>query len=570
MFGSMRRNSRSSAATPTEPVEGEPAGSSGTASPEARPSLTSSTTRARLREIFARRGFRQLFATRIVSQVGDGVFQLSAGAVLLFDHPGKNPALALVGVFAVALIPYSAIGPFVGVFIDRWERRTILTWLPVGRAAVAAMIPAAALLGKHGWAFYLVVLIVLSSNRFFLATISAVLPQLVDEEDLLIANAAATTGGSIANVIGQGLGAGISALTGGTVASALSSAAFVGSAVTARSIPVRRGFLPERRPLWQDVKDVVSEMMEGARDVAGNARVVYALSAVTVVQLFVGAMTGVLVYFFIHVLRLSVGSAVGVLGVLAVGIGLGVISVPFLARKIRRDRLIPLAFILGGLGNVIAAPHLTRTSGTIGTILVGASYALAKIPVDTIVQEEMADVVRGRAFSLYDMVFNLARVAGIGIVAGVYQFNADSGWIVWSIGATFFIAAGFFAAWEGRREMGRKGLFRRGGKRGARRPADLLLPGEMVTVRAYAGSRADEEPRAIVVGGRELPIERIDWRAIVEESGRRARVFVVRAGGRRVRLSHQEEAGWEIVRVGPIPSHAAEASTPTQPRKLRP
>jgi MFS family permease len=549
-------------------MEGEPAGGPGPAFPQ-RPSLTSSTTRARLREIFSRRGFLKLFATRLVSQAGDGVFQLSAGAVLLFDHPGKNPALALVGVFAVALIPYSAIGPFVGVFIDRWERRTILTWVPVGRAVVAVMIPAAALLGKRGWAFYLVVLIVLSSNRFFLATISAVLPQLVDEEDLLIANTAATTGGSIANVIGQGVGAGISALTSGTIASALSSVAFAGSAVTARSIPVRRGFLPDRKPLWQDVKDVVSEMADGARDVRSNARVVYALSAVTVVQLFVGAMSAVLVYYFIHVLRLSVSSAIGVLGVLAAGIGLGVISVPFLARRIRRDRLIPLAFVIGGLGNVIAAFHLSRTSGTIGTVLVGASYALAKIPVDTIVQEEMDDVVRGRAFSLYDMVFNLARVAGIGIVAGVYQLHADSGWIVWAIAITFFIAAGFFAAWEGSREMGRKSLFKRRGKKAPRHPADLLVPGEMVTVRAYAGSRADEEPRAIVIEGREVPIEQIDWRAIVEEPNRRARIFVVRAGGRRVRLAHQDETGWEIERVGPIPVHSTERPANPPPRRLR-
>ena len=47
---------------------------------------------------------------------------------------------------------------------------------------------------------------------------SAVLPQLVEEEDLLVANTVATTGGSIANVVGQGLGAGISAVTGGTFA----------------------------------------------------------------------------------------------------------------------------------------------------------------------------------------------------------------------------------------------------------------------------------------------------------------------------------------------------------------
>jgi hypothetical protein len=219
----------------------------------------------------------------------------------------------------------------------------------------------------------------------------------------------------------------------------------------------------------------------------------------------------------------------------------------------RHDRLVPLAFLVGGLGNLIAAPHFSRANALIGTVLVGISYAFAKIPVDTIVQEEMADMVRGRAFSLYDMIFNLARVVGIGVIGLAYEYHADSGMLVWGIAGVFFLAALWFGAWERRREMGLTGWFRRRIK--GQKPADMLQPGEMVTVRAYAGGRADEEPRAIVVAGQEVPIEAIDWRAIVEESGRRARVFVVRAAGRRIRLSqHEDDIGWQIERVGPAPA----------------
>ncbi|TML78075.1 MAG: MFS transporter [Actinobacteria bacterium] len=553
----MPPSSRSSEPTPTDEMNEGPAGPSGPVA-STRSGNPQRSTRDQVRRLFTASGFRRFFATRMISQLGDGVFQLSAGAVLLFDHPGKNPALALLGVFAVALVPYSALGPFVGVFIDRWERRKILTWVPVGRALCAATIPAAVLLGKRGWAFYLVVLVVLSSNRFFLATMSAVLPQLVEEDDLLVANTVATTGGSIANVVGQGLGAGISAVTGGTFASAVSSVAFAGSAVTARAVPVHRGFTPERGPLLRELKDVVAEMVDGARIVARNARVVYALAAITMIQLLVGAMSGVLVYFFIHVLQLKVGSAAFVLGVLAAGIGAGVVLVPFIARRMRHDRLVPLAFAVGGLGNLIAAPHFSKLNALIGTVLVGISYALAKIPVDTIVQEEMADMVRGRAFSLYDMIFNLARVVGIGVIGFAYEEHADSGMLVWGIAGVFFLAAFSFGMWERSREMGLKGWWARRKNRGPK-PEDMLQPGEIVTVRAYAGSRADEEPRAIVVGGHEVPIQAIDWRAIVEESGRRARVFVVRAAGRRVRLSqHEDDTGWQIERVGPLPQGPAD------------
>ena len=77
-----------------------------------------------------------------------------------------------------------------------------------------------------------------------------------------------------------------------------------------------------------------------------------------------------------------------------------------------------------------------------------------------------------------------------------------------------------------------------------------LAAGEMVTVRAYAGSRADEEPRAIVVGGGEIPIETVEWRAVVERAGERRRVFVVRVAGSRIRLAHVEPSSlWEVERV---------------------
>jgi hypothetical protein len=265
-------------------------------------------------------------------------------------------------------------------------------------------------------------------------------------------------------------------------------------------------------------------------------------------------MSGVLVFYFIHVLHLKVGSSAFVLGVLAAGIGVGVVLVPFVGRRMRHDRLIPLAFVVGGLGNLVSAPHFSRINALVGTVLVGISYALAKIPVDTIVQEEMADMVRGRAFSLYDMLFNLARVVGIGVVGIAYEMHADSGMLVWAIAAVFYVAALTFGGWERRREMGPRGWLTRWRKPKPPKPADMLQPGEMVTVRAYAGARADEEPRAIVVGGHEVPIDAIDWRAIVEESGRRARVFVVRAAGRRIRLSHQDEdTGWQIERVTTLP-----------------
>lgn len=418
--------------------------------PAARGSLT---TRAQIREIFAQDGFRRILAARVVSQMGDGVFQLSAAAVLLFEHPGANPVLDLLGITVITLIPFSAIAPFTGVFIDRWERHKILTRVPLLRAGVAALLPLAAMAGENSVAFYAVVLFVLSANRFFLATMSAVLPELVPPGDLLVANSAATTGGAIASVVGQGIGAALSSAFGGVRTATIAALAFTASAWAANRVPAPRALQVHREPLLEELREVMSELREGMRALVRSPRVVYGLSAIAAVQVLIGALVGVLIFFFIRTLGLKVGSATGVLAVLAVGIGIGVVGVPAVARRVRHDVLIPIAFLIAAVGTALSGIVLTRATMIAGAGIAGVSYAFAKIPVDTIVQQEMPNVVRGRAFAVYDMVFNVARVTGITIVAFCYEAAISSRVIIAVVAGCYGVLAVIYGGWTRRRSV---------------------------------------------------------------------------------------------------------------------
>lgn len=507
-----------------------------------------STTR-RVGEIFSRKGFRRFFTTRLISQFGDGVFQLAAASAFIFEDPGTNPAMDTLLAAAITLIPFSLIGPFTGVFIDRWERRTILSWVPAVRAVLAAMAPLAALGGAKGAAFVAIVIVVLSSNRFFLATMSAVLPQLVPEDDLVAANAVATTGGSVANVAGLAVGAGLAGLLDGTTASAFAAVPFAAAAAMARLIPVHRGFEEEPAPLLDEIMRVLRELRAGISMLQRSSRSVFALSSISTMQLLVGVMTGAITVFFIGELGMGIEGAARLLVFLSAGIFVGVIIVPAIANRIAHDRLVPASFLIASVVTAVVAVAPTRLRVDVATAFVGVSYAFVKIPVDTIIQQEMPDAFRGRAFAVYDMLFNLARVVGIAITAVAIEAGSDSTGVIRGLAAVGLGVTGWLWWCERRVRM----FGRRKDKQRAPSVEDLLLPGELVTVRSYAGARADEEPRTIVVGGRELPIEGIDWRAIVETDAGRSRVFVVRVGGRRIRLAQHEDQGWEIERLMPEP-----------------
>ncbi len=286
---------------------------------------------------------------------------------------------------------------------------------------------------------------------------------------------------------------------------------------------------------------------------SADRRVRFALSATIAGQVSVGMMTAATAVVFLSELNLGVGSVSTLLGAIGIGLGVGVVIVPLVARRMREDFILPLAFAIGGAGVLMTSVSLTQANMTAAGVIVGLSYAFAKIPTDTIVQKEMADDVRGRAFSVYDMLFNLSRVAGTALAALLVAASIRTETIVLGTGFFYLFASAALVAWA-RRIVGMKRL-RLSRARAAEPPLETVAPvalpaGEMVVVRAYAGSRADEEPRAVVVGGREVPVEEVEWRAVEERDGERRRVFVVRLGGARVRLAHIESSSlWEIERI---------------------
>src|ERR671922_39493 len=144
--------------------------------------------------------FRRLFAIRLVSQSADGLFQVALLSSVVFSPQDQSTTVGFAIATVVISLPFSILGPFTGVFIDRWSRRRILVVAPLLRTALvwlAMFNPETAALP-----FYLGVLWVLSVNRFYLATAVAVIPRVVPTEDLLIANSISIVGGTVALLAG--------------------------------------------------------------------------------------------------------------------------------------------------------------------------------------------------------------------------------------------------------------------------------------------------------------------------------------------------------------------------------
>jgi MFS family permease len=153
---------------------------------------------AKFTEVFKNRNFFLLWIGQIVSQLGDRLDQMALIALVYSKAPGS--AMSIAKILSFTIIPVFLVGPIAGVYVDRWDRRRIMYISDFLRAVLVLCIAALLLNKNMGWV-YLIIFIIFSIGRFFVPAKMAIIPELVDQKQLLMANSLVNTTGMIAAVM---------------------------------------------------------------------------------------------------------------------------------------------------------------------------------------------------------------------------------------------------------------------------------------------------------------------------------------------------------------------------------
>jgi MFS family permease len=418
---------------------------------------------ADLRSVLSERGFRRLFATRLVSQAGDGLFNAGFAAYVFFGASNfPNPAAAAEA-FAVLYLPYSLIGPFAGVFIDRWSRRQILVWSALIRSVMVAVTAAIVVSGNLGLPLYIGVLAVLGVNRFFLAALSAATPHVVAEDKLVMANSVAPTSGTIVGFVGAILGLAMHLVTGGGhvgSAATLLAGGVLYAAAGITGMTMRRDLLgPRRDPsepqpagIGADVADVLRGLAAGGRHLWERRRAAAAIFAVGSHRFLYGILLlmALLLYRNYFYAGGSGNTALGhgTLMVItsAFGYGAAAVITPVATRRLSKVAWVTWLLAGGGIATGVLGVTFRQIPFLAAGFALGVSAQGVKICADTLVQQNVDDAYRGRVFSIYDMVFNAAYVAGPALAAVFLPATGKSYPIVVLLAAGYLLAAAGFAA----------------------------------------------------------------------------------------------------------------------------
>ncbi len=412
-----------------------------------------------LRTVLAEGNFRRLLATRLVSQAGDGIITAGVGTYVFFNASSFPSPAAGAAAFAVLYLPYSLIGPFAGVFIDRWSRRQILVWSALLRAAFVALAAALMAAGERGVTLYIAVLLILGVNRFFLSSLSAALPHVVAEDELVMANSVSPTAGGIMATIGGVVALGLNVATGNTERGAAITVLAGGGCYVAASLvaaTMRRDLLgPVRAPgqppgrLRSELASVTAGLADGARYVIRQRGPAAALGATGAFSFLFGPLflMSILLYRN-YFYRSSAGAAEGHIGALVIASGIGYACAALVTPPATGRLSKPAWITLLLAASAVVTATLGETFIQAAYLAVGFCLYLTRqgvaICATTILQEEVDDAYRGRIFAFYDMMFNVTYVIGAALSSAFMPSDGRSPAVVGVVAAGYAVAAAVY------------------------------------------------------------------------------------------------------------------------------
>jgi MFS family permease len=396
--------------------------------------------------------WNRLWVSQGASLLGDYVFDTTMVlwvATVLAAHKSWAP-IAVAGGMIAAAGPVFLVGPIAGVLADRWDRRRIMVFTDLARAAMISSLLVVPLAGGH-WPVsvrltlvYVVVALESAAAQLFNPARFGVIAAIVPAEDRPRAFGRASSTSSLIAVLGPPIAAPLLFGTGVEWALVIDACSFLVSCATVWSMQVpahSRG--PERRrPNFR------AEFLEGIRFFMHNRILMILMTTTCVYMLGVGMFSSLNVFFLTENLHVSatwlgtlnagmgIGSIIGglLVGRLASRVGearvftLGLSTVGVLILVYSRLGSLPAALIVYGLVGVpltmvgvVANPLVLRATpehllGRVNSVLNPSAYlslmastALAGFLAGTVLRN-LHFTLAGMSFGSIDTIFGLGSV----------------------------------------------------------------------------------------------------------------------------------------------------------------
>jgi MFS family permease len=412
--------------------------------------------------LLRRRDFGLLWAGGLISETGDWLLLVGL-PVWVLELTGSS--LVTASVFLVGLLPSLLAGPFAGVLVDRWDRRRTLVTVSLAQAAF--LLPLLAVQGRQQlWIVYLVIAVESMLAQLNDPARNALLPALVGERELVVANGLTGLNGNLARLVGSPLGgvlvelAGLPGLVLGDALSFLVGAALVALVRTRTAPAAGESTVAGGEAAAPAGTGLLREWLDGLAVTRRSRRLRWVLLVSALASVAQGIFTVLFVLFVTRVLR-GDGADVGLLrGVQAIGGILGGLLVVGLSSRLTPGRLLGASLLAFG-GTSLAiwnGPHLTTATPLyVGLFITAGVPAVAMLTgLTALIQTDTPDAYLGRVFATFLGTYNGLQALGM-LLAGLLGDALGVVAVLNGQAAIYLVAGALALLALGRRQRGAAG-----------------------------------------------------------------------------------------------------------------
>jgi len=394
--------------------------------------------------LLRQRNFALLWFGGLISFIGDWILFVGL-PVYVYQMTGSVLATGIM--FVVGRLPSIAFGSVAGVFVDRWDRKRTMV---VANLVVVPLLMPLLLVDSPDrvWIVYLVSLATNTVRQFMDPAENALLPKLVDKDDLATANALNTLNNNLARLIGPAIGGVVLALFYFPVTVLLDAISFVvaGGMIALISAPssVTRAD-PVTAGEAEGKGGVRREWVEGLKIVRNN-RVVASLFALLGVNMIAEGILSVLMVIFVQAVLGGGSVEVGwLLTAQAVGGLVGSLLVGKVSRAIRAWQMVWVGFVLLGVIDMIIFNSGVLWVALILMAVVGVPVTLLQTGVMTLFQASVEDRFRGRVIGAFGTVSALLLMSSMAFTS---LFGEQIGIVPMLSAAAFLDIVAGVVAWR--------------------------------------------------------------------------------------------------------------------------
>jgi MFS family permease len=378
-------------------------------------------------------GYARLWLANAISLMGDW-FSTIALSTLVVRYSGGS-GLAVSGLLLARFIPPLLVGPFAGVLVDRLNRKHLLIVADTSRAILVLLFLVATGPGQL-WLIYLLTILQFCFSALFEPGQSALIPSLVESDDLVMANTLGSVTWSAMLAIGAAIGGIVAAGLGTPAALVIDATSFALSGVliaTIRPLPGRsfvavhhhsdhhlsqRGFIDGLRYIARHPATATILLIK----MGGNVGNIDVLMTIYATQLFVLGTNGT-----------------GSLGVLYGAFGIGAILGPLIMNRFndgsvhRMRRLIIAAYAMIAFGLYLFGSATTLFMAAIALVVKAMGSSVYWTYSSAMLQKAAPDNYLGRLFSidmagfrLMVVISTLATGVALDRLAGLVGFRLST------------------------------------------------------------------------------------------------------------------------------------------------